>query len=62
MCDTDPNICDTCSEEGAKFDTEQSKCIVGNDGGNDGGSDGGKDGDGPNIGAIIGKPTSGQLL
>ena len=42
-------ICDTCSEEGARFDMQQSKCIVGDDSGDDGG--------GPNVGAIIGEST-----
>lgn len=49
MCDTDPMICDICSEEGARFDMQQSKCIVGDDSGDDGG--------GPNVGAIIGEST-----
>ena len=52
VCDTDPKICDICSEEGAKFDTEQSKCIVGDDSGGDD-----DDGGGPNVGAIIGEST-----
>ena len=52
MCDTDPKICDICSEEGAKFDTEQFECIVGDDGGDDD-----DDGGGPNVGAIIGEST-----
>ena len=33
VCDRDPKICDVCTEQGAKFDEGQSKCIVGDDGG-----------------------------
>lgn len=53
MCDTDPTICDTCSKEGAKFDKQQSKCIVGDDGEENGGDDGG--------GLSVGAATIGEL-
>ena len=33
VCDSNPDTCDVCTEEGAKFDEGQSKCIVRNDGG-----------------------------
>ena len=32
VCDSDPKSCDVCTEEGAKFDEGQSKCIVEDDG------------------------------
>ena len=49
VCDIDPEKCDVCTEEGAKFDEGQSKCIVGDD---SGGGDGGL-GAGPIIGESV---------
>ena len=59
MCDIDPQKCDVCTEEGAKFDEGQSKCIVGDDSG--GGGGGGGLGAGPIIGESVGSD-SGSVL
>ena len=40
MCDTDIHKCDICSEEAAKFEPGESKCIVGDDGDDDDVDDG----------------------
>lgn len=47
VCESDLMKCDTCSKEGAKFDSGESKCIVGDDDDDDDG--------GLGVGAIIGK-------
>ena len=52
MCDIDPQKCDVCTEEGAKFDEGQSRCIVGDDNGGGGGGGGGL-GAGPIIGESV---------
>ena len=45
MCDTNVKGCDTCSEEGEKFNEAVKECTV---------SDGGKDGGGLSVGGIVG--------